>query len=624
MTGLPTLIVECAFGTAPDAVTPTWTDISAYVWPSDGQSWSHGRPDEFSQCQPGTMSLTLNNVDGRFTSGYPSSPYYPNVLMGRRIRASEVWAGITYRRFDGTVDAWPTEWPTGTNDYAEVKITATDRFKRLARARKLNGVLQEEALTDSPKGLWPMSDPAESTAVSDLSGRSGPLTWRREGIAGTYEFGSATAAGTDGLTGLLLTPTTTQGYYLAAVTSGITESQSLELWFNTSRSPAAQGLIALRDPTYYLAAYMSAGGGVAVSSYPHTIPVIGTATAYNDGITHHLAVTRTRVGDVFTTKLYMDGLLTNTNTTTLTGFTAYPPTAVYVGGMWPTASFLPFQGTLSNASIYDGALSAARVLAHYQAGATGGFAESTGVRIGRWARYLGIPTALLNLDAGAGSMGTQQSAGQDALTLMQDAATVENAPLFVAGDGRLRLRARTIRYNAASTFTLTADDLRHDLRFTTDDFGLANDVAYTRTGGATAVRTNAASITANGDYSDQVTLSTSVDAEAAAAADWRIANYSIPVPRLSTVTVDLDFQTSSSVIASVLAAEVGDKFTITGLPPQAPASSVTLFIEGITENLSSDGWSVTFTTSPGTVGQDLWKIEDATYGALDSSHMIAL
>jgi len=84
----PAVRIECAFdagyGTA--AASRTWTDITDYVKTAEGISIRGARQDEFSQPGPNTCSLTLNNSDGRFTPGLASSPYYPNVKLGRPLR----------------------------------------------------------------------------------------------------------------------------------------------------------------------------------------------------------------------------------------------------------------------------------------------------------------------------------------------------------------------------------------------------------------------------------------------------------------------------------------------------------------------------------------------------------
>src|SRR4051794_22697675 len=61
-------------------VTVTYTDITQFVNMSgQGVSITRGASDELGETQAGTMTLTLDNSDGRFTPTNASSPYYPNV-----------------------------------------------------------------------------------------------------------------------------------------------------------------------------------------------------------------------------------------------------------------------------------------------------------------------------------------------------------------------------------------------------------------------------------------------------------------------------------------------------------------------------------------------------------------
>ena len=379
----------------------------------------------------------------------------------------------------------------------------------------------------------------------------------------------------------------------------------------------------LRDPVSYFGVFMDGGGKITTRSYPHPLADLTTPNSYNDGLTHQVAVTRSRSGDAFTTKLYVDGLQRATQTTTLTGHAAYMPTAVYVGGMFPANIWRPFAGTLSNAGVYNGALTASQVLAHWQAGSTGGFAETSGARIARWARYTGLPTALLNVAAGVGPVGPQQSQGSDALQLMQACGGVENEPVYADGDGRLSMRARTVRYNTSSLFTVDYGDCFSGLQVVTDDSDTVNVAEYTRTGGATQIRQDLASIDANGFQPEQVTLPWATDAQADSAAAWRIANSATPEPRITQVTIDLYAQPSTPLIAAVLAVRPSDKFTIANLPGQAPGSSVDLFAEGIGGALSADAWTAELVTSPGTIGAQVFELGHATYGVL-GSYQLAL
>ncbi|WP_030173264.1 LamG-like jellyroll fold domain-containing protein [Streptomyces sp. NRRL S-813] len=70
----------------PDTIT--WTDISQYVNQVQGVTITRGASDELSDAQPGTATLTLDNVDGRFTPGNAASPYYPFVRRNAPVRIS--------------------------------------------------------------------------------------------------------------------------------------------------------------------------------------------------------------------------------------------------------------------------------------------------------------------------------------------------------------------------------------------------------------------------------------------------------------------------------------------------------------------------------------------------------
>lgn len=74
-----------------------WTDISTYVRIVAGIGHKRGRANAFETCSAGTLNLTLDNPDGRFTpysalikdpttGATSANPFYPNVLENKRIR----------------------------------------------------------------------------------------------------------------------------------------------------------------------------------------------------------------------------------------------------------------------------------------------------------------------------------------------------------------------------------------------------------------------------------------------------------------------------------------------------------------------------------------------------------
>src|SRR3954471_21765572 len=90
-------------------------DITQYVRIVDGMAFSRGRPDEFAQASPGSLGLTLENIDGRFTLGSATYGIGLNQKIRVKLNGTSFWTG--------RVQAWPVSWPTGGQEYAVVQVT---------------------------------------------------------------------------------------------------------------------------------------------------------------------------------------------------------------------------------------------------------------------------------------------------------------------------------------------------------------------------------------------------------------------------------------------------------------------------------------------------------------------
>ncbi|TMR11755.1 LamG domain-containing protein [Nonomuraea turkmeniaca] len=88
---MPDVWCEIAFVKDSSDGSPLWRDVSSDVEWQEGVRISRRRSHELDEIQPGTLSLTLNNPDGRYTAGNVSSPYYPNVKINRPIRIRARW-----------------------------------------------------------------------------------------------------------------------------------------------------------------------------------------------------------------------------------------------------------------------------------------------------------------------------------------------------------------------------------------------------------------------------------------------------------------------------------------------------------------------------------------------------
>lgn len=119
-------IVEAAFGSAMGTSSPAWTEITQYVDMVQGIRIERGASDELQDIQAGTCSMTLDNSDGRFTSGRASGAYYPNIRKNVPIRIRSVSADqnlITNPGFESGLTDWTkTTTPTWTTDTTHVKV----------------------------------------------------------------------------------------------------------------------------------------------------------------------------------------------------------------------------------------------------------------------------------------------------------------------------------------------------------------------------------------------------------------------------------------------------------------------------------------------------------------------
>jgi hypothetical protein len=94
MASIPKVTVEVAFDGGPFSSSYSWTDISDYV---EGFQVRRGRNNELDRIESGTLSLKLDNSDGRFTPGKQKAG--GNILSG--FSGQYVWD--LNGRADGTV-----------------------------------------------------------------------------------------------------------------------------------------------------------------------------------------------------------------------------------------------------------------------------------------------------------------------------------------------------------------------------------------------------------------------------------------------------------------------------------------------------------------------------------------
>lgn len=627
---LPVLKVEIAFTSQPNDPSPVWVDVTSKTrCVTDLVSITYGRGDRYETVQPAHVSLTLLNVDGRFTPGNVSSPYYPNVKKGRRIRVSVTHNGVTYTRFTGFVDEWPVAWADASATVADVRISASSRMAQLGRGRTLPSIIEVEYLQDDPIAYYPLGEEQGSTKAGNVSTVVQPqmtVTPFGGGSNANLSFGSATGPGTDSLTAALFTRVSaTAGAYLSTslqgFTSGADPSVLLEA-FMLSNQTQEMGIARLDGGTgLYLTLGTSATGKLTASYATPSSGVAYTLTSaatITDGATHHVAVRQTTAVGVTTPTLFLDGASVGTTTFASSQFDF---TALIGGGGGVNSAYA---GTLSHVAAYSGsAITDSRVQQHYLAGSTGFLGESSGNRVHRLAIYAGVPDNEIDFETGLSlSIVNQDTNGQIPLQMMQDVASTEGGVLFDSGAGLLVFQGRSHRYNASSAVTVrTLAELRPGLEPRLDDTGLANDVSASRSGGVSVRSVDTASVDEYGTYREEIQLLTTDDNEVADAASWKVYTASTPQVRVPVAVVDVG-NASTAQKTALLSLEIGDRITLAGLPVQAPASSMDFFIEGWTETISADEHLISFNLTSAALS-GVWQLDSSVYSRLGTTTRLA-
>ena len=617
----PVTKVEIAFNVGVTG-SPTWTDVTSRVRVEPGISIDHWRSNEGETTNPSSCSFTLINNDGRFTPGNTSSIYYPNVLRNRRVRVTRTTGGVTYQAFNGYVDDWAVDWPAGVTPVSDCRVSATSRMSRLGRGVELASSIEVERLLDAPIAYYTLGDPEGSTQAADTSGNSqAPLVM--VGTGSDVAFGNATGPAGDDLTAA----TFSGGKWLQnAIVHSASPSLTVECFFSRQAPPA--GPTTTFEPILCFGGVMLAIEGSTGDIVPFIGSSSGTLTVFLnlkidsapvcDGETHHILF-HTGSGDNF----FVDGAAIDAS-----GGGVPPDYRCFLTGIpgEPNDLSESFRATtaetsVAHAALYEGNLSLDRIQAHAQ-GRNLSDTEAVGDAIVRLARYGGVPDAEVDATSTT-EIPYLNPAGATALDAMRRIEVTENGVLYDALDGTLTLNSRDHRYNATSAFTLDARTgaVAANLFPVLDDQGQVNDITVTNRLGVAARAFDQDSIDRDGYYKNQVELVTDDPDEPAARAGWVVNGWADPDTRVSEVEVALN-TANATVTAGVLNAQPGTMFTLTGLPANAPASSMTLFVEGRSERITQNEDRITLRTSP-TGPYDVFEIADNPRGTLDSIYRIA-
>ncbi len=570
----------------------SWTDESAYL---RSISTDRGRSDELGTFQPGRASFLLDNRTRRFDPNYAAGPLYGNLQPTRRVRillnTVAVWHGF--------VDDVPQAYDKSNRD-ATVTLNCTDGFAVLALLNLPESVYALEVAVDTPVAWYRLGE-LYGTIAADTSGN---------GHNGTYggaptTTGSLTFGGTD--SAMQFQPQTLQAdseyVHLPAVLTNF--GASIELWFQTTAADTpllliydaaastSSGELQIQIATGKISCSVSSSGG-------HEYLGSVTTNTYNNGLPHHLVAFF--VNAVTAPTIYVDGVAQAT-TTTVTNPPLYWPVYGfgYIAAAFNFSLGLIDQGeaTIDEVAFYVAELTAARVLAHYNAGTAPWYGELTGARVGKLLDLAGWPAADRTISTGNAALQSANLAGQKALGVLQGVEKSEQGQMFMGADGKVVYRQRRWRFEDTTAITSQAtfgDDgtgveLPYwDLQTDGGAQFLRNRVVASRAGGALIEASDPASIAIYYERTDDELseLDNVSDDDVLYLAQWRVAARAAPIPRVTVLALRPRYNLAG-YITTILGLDIGERVTIKRRPQAVGAAiSIPMLVEGIHHSLSAD------------------------------------
>ncbi len=562
----------------------TWVDISSKVKMAAGISVNRGRESEVDDpVAVGTVSLALDNSDGRFSPELASSPYYPYVVAGVPVRVSVYVSGAWRVRGYGTVQEWKTDplsWYV-----AECSLNAADALGSLPEYTLHQAADEILRAREHLVYHWPLRDtegPAQPLVGSAKLTDNGGTGWGAGGLLamdeGTDQHPSMSAA-SGGLT-LISDPLNVAPPYRillvimdspganCTIMSGLPGGHSIKYTQSTG--------------IYYLSPENA--GGASVSSYPCLLELVVTATD---------------------TQLWM--------TDSGGGSTLDSAAGASIG----TLRQIKLNPTLSGGAAWGAAHLA---VSSSPQDIDGMYLTALRLFGGRVPQGVGVGDVLTQLFAFTGSTLTVSGMGYAEATLPQldgrDLADVLGGVAKGLGGRLVDDLDGTLSWSAfgpsGTVVTLPAGFVVP--KWGTDDRAWLSDCSVTWPDGTSYNATRA-----DGPRrSDTIEAAHSTRNGDRGMADWLVN--SPTKARIPSIVYNLSAMTDADVL-TVLNLTVGSRVSFPTLPAWIP-SGLICTVEGFQESMGNDAWTLTINLSPDAYSR-MFVLDDVTRGVLDSTYLLA-
>jgi hypothetical protein len=604
--------VEIGFGSTWQTADASivWTDVTDQVLDASRITASRGRRSLQDRFSTGSINLTLKNRTRLYDPTHTAGAYYGQLRPGVPVRVTTAPTGQTSRAVArGFISGWPQRYDQG-NAMGYVPIQAYGIFDKVARAKLPQSVLDVEVLADTPVAFWKLDDNTEAEMLdssgNDNHGSYDNPTLQQDGLVadgGKSVFFDHVGDHRGKFVGDLVTQF----------------PMSIECWVKFARDLVAghEFVTCIQDTTLRVGwllecrpdnvgtpnpngnVYWGHGGTAAVDRY-----VRGSTTVDDDAV-HHVVIVCDGTALVDWT-MYVDGAA-ETLTEIIAGTSISPWSNI---PYWTVGNLIDSQGgdygiagSMDNVAIYDSALSAGRVLAHYNAGTSPWDGDTTDERLDRILDIVGLPADRRSFEACTTQLGTTVLGQQRALDYMRKVEASEDGRMFETADGKIRLLNRywglvdTHATSAQFAFSDVADVFYDDLQIDPDDELLVNICTVTRPDGAALTITNDTSIATYGPADTSIDVLLQTDAECRSLGEHVVLIRGTPQERVSKLRFALHGLTPVQQ-AAILDLEIGYRITVARTPQGVGSPiSLALIIEGVEHQIDSYEHWVEFNVS---------------------------
>jgi hypothetical protein len=556
---------------------------------------------------------------------------------GSAATTNVVTPGTFAWRFTGDVNEWPLDWQGGNAAYAETQLTASDRLAKLGDLGEFQSMIVEAGLHLDPVAFYPLTEETAATSAADVSENAQPpLTLVQVGSGGNVFFGedTYTVAGSDFASAPLFYRGKATGAWFNPASAGNGKFLRAGLNAPTTGPGATIALFANAgggSPAGTLASMQAADGSYFSIELDSSVNINGvffdastqtkTTVLIGPGLTDDMAQQVAKLTNLGTGSWQLDTYRGGVfeNSTSFAVSRAMPAwTTVSVGGRAKD----PGPAILGYVAFYDYPVNSVDLDVQSAAGAFGqtDVSEGTTDRLINLKAFAGLDAMTIRGTSAPKNAGPGEIAGAP-LDAIQKVVDTEGGLFLIRADGFPEFHLSNYRYNVAASMTIAADKVDPSaVRFRGDNFGVFNDVTATGGTGLVGRAVNTASRAAYGRRKGSLdTLGEDVPSLYSSAA--RLA-YGFGTARNRITGVRVSLLNQPALIAAALNLEIGEKITITGFPSQAPAASEDLFVEGYSETVSEDDWSLTLNTSQADPW-NVWQLGVAGHSELGSTTVLA-